>query len=152
MKKTAIFLGAVCAAFTSVPASAALLVNWKTGQYREVSWEFCHVVGQNFADFQCFGGLSFTDEALSDEQTKEAVKKFDSKTLPAEPTPAETQTKLFSNHNTTRSNRATIAAPPEDGMDDAGPVGGKRKCVKSGGTWATNSNGSFCLRTLPLEK
>lgn len=45
----------------------------------------------------------------------------------------------------TTKKKGTLPNQPMKGIFE------RRKCLKSGGVWATNANGSFCFKTIPLN-
>lgn len=60
-----------------------------------------------------------------------------------------TQALAQHNHNTTRTDKVSghrVLAPTE--TDEENEVIKRRECIKSGGAWAINQIGKFCLQSL----
>ncbi|MFT5543127.1 MAG: hypothetical protein ACI97K_002154 [Glaciecola sp.] len=111
MKKTILGLALLSATITSIPANAALLVNWTTGSYGEMGWEVCMVFAANNPDYHCIGGLTGSDNIITKAQVAEVRKKINAGALVLpEPNWRETKKQLNANLNTSNSNER-IAAP-----------------------------------------
>ncbi len=138
-------LGFVAALSIGSSANAALLINWVTGDYAEVPFEKCYRLADFFDGLSCYGGLNgsgATDNSgfsiLSESQRKAVIDgKVERKIAP----------KVIENKKSRKEFEGDVLKFLNSG--DANFVKSKkRKCIKAGGTYMTNSHGSMCLMAL----